>query len=130
MLAEQRITQAFISESLKYPVGKIDNKIIANVAYISGLDPKLVEQVLHKKFPNGSINAFHDKLFTEMAFKGRDEATEFEVATVEIFNNIFGMEAKHVGPIGLTPDVLVISDDAGFTGIIDNKAYSNIQFQE
>ena len=123
MLAEQRITQAFISESLKYPVGKIDSKIIANVAYISGLDPKLVEQVLHKKFPNGSINAFMTNYF-EMAFKGRDEATEFEVATVEIFNNVFGMEAKHVGPIGLTPDVLVISDDAGFTGIIDNKAYS------
>ena len=29
-----------------------------------------------------------------------------------------------VGPIGLTPDVLVVSDDAGYQGIIDNKAYS------
>ncbi len=62
--------------------------------------------------------------YFEMAFKGRDEATDFEVATVEIFNDVFGMRAEHVGPIGLTPDVLVISDDVGYVGIIDNKAYS------
>ena len=36
---------------------------------------------------------------------------------------IFGYKAKHVGPIGCTPDVLVISDSEGYQGIFDNKAY-------
>lgn len=123
MLAEQRITQSFISESLKYPVSKIDDKIIANVSHSSGFDHKIVEQVLLRKYPHGAIGSFMTNYF-EMAFKGRDEATDFEVATVEIFNDVFGMRAEHVGPIGLTPDVLVISDDVGYVGIIDNKAYS------
>ena len=29
-----------------------------------------------------------------------------------------------MGPIGLTPDVLILSDSAGYQAIIDNKAYS------
>ena len=33
------------------------------------------------------------------------------------------MEAKHVGPLGNTPDVFVESHEAGYCGIIDNKAY-------
>lgn len=61
--------------------------------------------------------------YFEMAFKGRDEATEFEKATVELFQDVFGYEAKHVGPIGLTPDVLLLSDAEGYQAILDNKAY-------
>ena len=59
-----------------------------------------------------------------MAFKGRDEATEFERATTRLFKDVFNFETHHVGPIGLTPDVLLISDQGGYCGIIDNKAYS------
>ena len=59
-----------------------------------------------------------------MAFRGHDNATEFELATVELFKSVFGFEALHVGPIGLTPDVLLMSDEDGYCGIIDNKAYS------
>ena len=62
--------------------------------------------------------------YFEMAFKGRDEATEFEKATASIFEDVFGFNTKHVGPIGLTPDVLVLSDSEGYSAIIDNKAYS------
>lgn len=62
--------------------------------------------------------------FFEMAFKGRDEAIEFEKATAELFQNVFGFQAHHVGPIGLTPDVLILADDEGYQAIIDNKAYS------
>lgn len=35
------------------------------------------------------------------------------------------MRAEHVGPIGNTPDVFVESEEAGYCGIIDNKAYKN-----
>ena len=62
--------------------------------------------------------------YYEMAFKGRDEAAEFEKATVELFRDVFKFKTTHVGPIGLTPDVLLESEEAGFVGIIDNKAYS------
>ena len=62
--------------------------------------------------------------YFEMAFKGRDEATEFEKETVELFKSVFEFEAQHVGPIGLTPDVYILSHESRFVGIIDNKAYS------
>jgi hypothetical protein len=62
--------------------------------------------------------------YFEMAFRGRDDAVEFEKATAEIFRTIMGFEAIHTGSIGLTPDVLILSDNDKFCGIIDNKAYS------
>ena len=40
-----------------------------------------------------------------------------------MFQDVFGYEAKHVGPIGLTPDVLLLSDAEGYQAILDNKAY-------
>ena len=62
--------------------------------------------------------------YRDMAFSGRDEAVDFEKATVEIMREVFGYNAEHVGPRGLTPDVLVISDREGYLGIFDNKAYA------
>ena len=62
--------------------------------------------------------------YFEMAFSGTKRATEFELATANIFKDSFGFETKHVGPIGLTPDVLLVSDCEGYSAIIDNKAYS------
>ena len=56
---------------------------------------------------------------------GRAGATDFEKASCEVFRKIFKMKAIHVGPIGNTPDVFVQSDEEGFCGIIDNKAYKN-----
>jgi hypothetical protein len=49
---------------------------------------------------------------------------EFERATAELFRTVFGFETRHVGPMGLTPDVLLLSDEDGYCGIVDNKAYS------
>ena len=43
---------------------------------------------------------------------------------MKLFENVFGFTAEHVGPIGLTPDVLLLSDAEGYQAIIDNKAYS------
>lgn len=82
-----------------------------------------LEEALIKLYPHGAVGSFMTEYF-EMAFRGRDNATEFEVATVELFKSVFGFDARHVGPIGLTPDVLLLSDESGYCGIIDNKAYS------
>lgn len=42
------------------------------------------QRLLVETYPNGSVGEFMTKYF-EMAFIGRDEATEFEKATVELF---------------------------------------------
>ena len=123
IIAEQKIKQAYIGESLRRPIAKITPALVDRIVEQTGFDDKLVEETLLRLYPRGSVGAFMTEYF-EMAFKGRDEATEFEKATVELFQDVFGFEAKHVGPIGLTPDVLLLSDSEGYQAIIDNKAYS------
>ncbi len=122
MIARQKIMQAYITESLERPITKITSGVVDYIVQVTGIDGKTVENVLVETYPNGSVGAFMTKYF-EMAFKGRDEAAEFEKATVELFHDVFGYEAKHVGPIGLTPDVLLLSDSDGYQAILDNKAY-------
>jgi hypothetical protein len=56
--------------------------------------------------------------------KEHRRTTEFEKATCQLFDSAFGFETHHVGPIGLTPDVLLISNESGYQAIIDNKAYA------
>lgn len=122
IIAEMRIRNAFIAYSINTPIFSITNNVIEAISQTSGFTERVVEDVLLKLFPRGAINAFMTNYF-EMAFKGREDATEFEKATKEIFEKVFGYEARHVGPIGLTPDVHIISNDACYQGIIDNKAY-------
>jgi hypothetical protein len=123
MLAEHKIKQAFISESLKHPISKITADLIDKIAENIGEGVKFVEETLIRLYPHGAVGSFMTE-YVEMAFRGRDNATEFELATVELFKSVFGFEARHVGPMGLTPDVLILSDESGYCGIIDNKAYS------
>lgn len=123
IIAEQKIKQAYIAESLKRPIAKITPSLVDKIVEQTGFDEKLVEETLLRLYPRGSVGAFMTEYF-EMAFKGRDEATDFEKATVELFQDVFGFKASHVGPIGLTPDVLLLSDAEGYQAIIDNKAYS------
>ncbi len=123
IIAEQKVRNAFISISLKQPVSSVNAKLIDEIIEMTGIDERIVEETLIKYYPKGSIGAFMTEYF-EMAFKGRDEATEFEKATVNIFQDVFGFNARHVGSIGLTPDVLIVSDTDGYSAIIDNKAYS------
>ena len=123
IINEQKVKQAFVSESLKSPITRITSSLVERITDQTGLEEKFVEEALLRLYPRGAVGSFMTEYF-EMAFKGRDEATEFEKATVELFKEVFGFESHHVGPIGLTPDVLLISDKAGYCGIIDNKAYS------
>lgn len=123
IIADQRIKQAFISESLKAPISKISDSLIYKISEQTGYEALRVGETLQEYYPRGAVGSFMTEYF-ELAFKGKDEAIEFEKATAELFHSIFGFETKHVGPIGLTPDVLVISNERGFVGILDNKAYS------
>lgn len=125
MISQQRIIKDYISMSLKQPIAKITPDIIKAISISSGMDQKIVEDTLFRKYPHGSIGAFMTNYF-EMAFKGTDEATDFEKATTTIFMDIFGYNAKHLGQTGSksAPDVLLVSDSEGYQAIIDNKAYS------
>lgn len=125
MIDMQRIRQAFIVYSIHRPIAKINSDIILEIATNTGTEKTLVETVLYKEYAHGAVGGFLSGYY-EMAFKGREEATDFEVATTSIFKDIFGYEAKHLGQTGSrsAPDVLLISDIEGYQAIIDNKAYS------
>lgn len=122
IIARQKVMQAYIAASLNRPITKISKELVDYIVMQTAIDAGNVEEILLETYPNGSVSAFMTKYF-EMAFKGRDEAVEFEKATVELFRDVFGFETKHVGPIGLTPDVLLVSRSENFQAIIDNKAY-------
>ena len=121
----QRIRQAFIAYSMHRPIAKVGSEIILEIASQTGTDKTLVETVLFKEYPRGAVGGFLSGYY-EMAFKGRDEAVDFELATTSIFKDILGYNATHLGQTGRksAPDVLLISDCDGYQAIIDNKAYS------
>ncbi|WP_294495270.1 restriction endonuclease FokI C-terminal domain-containing protein [uncultured Ruminobacter sp.] len=121
----QRIRQAFIAFSMHRPIAQIGADIVSEIALQTGTDKVLVETVLYKEYPHGAIGGFLSRYY-EMAFKGRDEAVDFEIATTSIFKDILGYNAIHLGQTGSksAPDILLISDDDGYQAIIDNKAYS------
>ncbi len=121
----QRIRQVFIAYSIHRPISRIDSEIIKEIADNTGTDSSLVETVLFKEYPHGAVSGFLSSYY-EMAFKGRDEAIDFEKATTSIFKDILGFNAIHLGQTGSksAPDVLLISDEYQYQAIIDNKAYS------
>lgn len=126
MIAEHRVKQAFISCSLKRPIGGIDAALIDEIAETTGIKPDIVQQVLEKNYPHGSIGAFMTSYF-EMAFKGHDQCRDFEKATASIFKSVFGFQSDWLGSAMSgreVPDVLLVSDAAGYQAIIDTKAYS------
>lgn len=51
-----------------------------------------------------------------MAFKRTEEAVNFEIATTELFKEVFGFETKHLGQTGSksAPDVLLVSNNEGW----------------
>ncbi len=123
MIARSKIQFAFIKESLKRPIASITADIIELISNNTGYPIRLVEDTLLSMFPRGAIGSFMPEYF-DMAFNGTEEATEFEKATAAIFKDIFHFSTKHVGPIGRTPDVLIVSDSENYQAIFDNKAYS------
>jgi len=121
----QRIRQAFIAYSIHKPISSINSIIVDTIADKTGTNKNLVEEVLYKEYPHGAVGGFLSGYY-EMAFKGKDEAVDFEIATANIFNDVFGYNAIHLGQTGSksAPDVLLVSDSDGYQAIIDNKAYS------
>ena len=121
---EERICHEYVLLALRTPITGITPDIVEHISNNTGINETIVERFLIQKYPHGNIDDFF-LAYKEYAHMGKAGAKSFEVATCEMFRKIFNMEAVHVGPRGNTPDVFVKSEDAGFCGIIDNKAYKN-----
>lgn len=118
----QRISHEYVLLALKTPITGITPNIVQHIMEKTGIDERTVESYLIRNYPHGNISSFFLS-YKELAHMGRAGARDFELAICEMFKKIFNMEAKHVGPLGNTPDVFVESHEAGYCGIIENKAY-------
>lgn len=125
ILDKNRILRAFFAYSSLKPIIRINKDIVDYICEVSGTDNRYTEKVLIEAYPHGAIGGYLVN-YRDMAFKGRDEAIEFEQATTNLFADIFGFKSKHLGQLGArsAPDVLLVSDEEGFQAIIDNKAYA------
>ena len=121
---EARMRKEYVLFALKRPVREITTDLVVEVSNNTGIDELVVEKFLRKNYPQGNIDDFFLS-YKELAHMGTSGARDFEVATCEMFKNIFHMRAEHVGPIGNTPDVFIESEDGQYCAIIDNKAYKN-----
>ena len=121
----QKIKNAFIAYASKHPVKSVDAPVVDYIAEITGVDSKLTQEILIQSYPHGMVGGFLANYY-EMAFKGTDEAVDFEKATTDIFRDVFGYNSIHLGQTGSksAPDILLLSDSEGYQAIIDNKAYS------
>jgi len=124
VIEEMIIRNEFMKLSSLSPIAKIDVDIIREISTVTGIEESNVEVTLNRLYPHGAIGSFLSNYF-EMAFAGRDNATDFEKATTAIFEKIFGFESFHIGSKGLTPDILIYSKKYYYQGIVDNKAYSD-----
>ncbi len=121
---EARIRHEYVLLALKTPITGITQDIVQHIMEKTGIDERTVESFLIQNYPHGNISDFFLS-YKEFAHMGTAGAKDFELATCEMFKKIFKMEAKYVAPLGNTPDVFIESKEAGYCGIIDNKAYHN-----
>ena len=119
---EARIRHAYVLLALKTPITGITTEIVEKVSNNTGIDERVVERFLLENYPHGNIDDFF-LAYRELSRMGRSGSLEFELATCEMFKKIFHMKTDHVGQIGNTPDVFVESEESGYCGIFDNKAY-------
>lgn len=123
VIAEDQVKLAWMNICSNRIVTKVSSKEISEVSARTGVDLITTERILSKYYPTGSAGLFMHE-FAQKAFKSREEATSFEIATAEIFKEIFGFKAEHIGNIGRRPDVVVVSEEFEYGAILDAKAYS------
>ena len=102
------------------PVVTINTDLLEEIATVTGYSVNEVEDALHNFQLNPSDQ--FEANYLDMSVSGRERATEFEIATKEIFEEL-GFTAQHIGMHALHPDVYVESP-LNFSGIIDTKAIS------
>mgnify|MGYP000847796512 CR=1 FL=1 len=121
---KNRILRVFFNYSSVKPIYAITNEDIIYVSKMAGTKDSLTEEVLTKMYPHGALGGYLSN-YRNMAFQGRDGAVDFEIATANLFHEVFGYKTVHLGQSGSksVPDVLLISESEGYQALIDNKAY-------
>lgn len=102
-----------------------DDAVIERIAERTGLPGDIVRR--HLRPYSGREREIMASSYVAMAFAGRDEATEFEIATTNLLGpNGLGFISTHVGGPGRgrQPDVHIQNGAGGASGIIDSKAYA------
>ena len=125
ILDKNRILRAFFAYSSMHPISRIDMSIVTRISNEAGTNEPFTETVLMSAYPRGALGGYLST-YREMAFQGRENATNFEVATANLFSEVFKFKTEHLGQLGAksAPDVLLSSAEEGYQAIIDNKAYS------
>ncbi|WP_406712687.1 AlwI family type II restriction endonuclease [Trueperella pyogenes] len=121
-IEEMRVDHAYLGLASSKVIARISPEVVNEVATKTGISPARVEQVLTTKYPGGSAAWFMAQ-YVQLAFQSRERATEFEVATTAIFRDVFGFQAKHIGPIPRRPDIVIASEPANYGALLDSKAY-------
>lgn len=117
---ERRVRSDLLHIASKRPIGSVTATLIHEIADNTGYTVNQVEEAL-EGFKPDTYSAF-EASYLNMAISGKELATEFEIATQGVFQQL-GFIAEHVGNNALHPDVFVESPDNNFSGIIDTKAY-------
>ncbi len=122
----QRVKSIFLAYAASKPVPEITKEACDYVAERAGVSYQTASDVLMKTYPHGAVGGFMANYY-EMAFQGREHAVDFELATTNVFQDVFGYKAQHLGQTGSlsAPDVLLLSDEEdSYQAVIDCKAYS------
>lgn len=124
-IEKARILKEFFKLSSLKPLCKIDSVVVETISQLASTEYAFTEDILNEAYPHGAIGGFLTE-YRDMAFKGRDEAIDFEKATVNLFHDVFDYQTNHIGQSGgkSSPDILLLSDKEGYQAILDNKAYS------
>lgn len=121
MIAKRIVRSKFLNIASSSPIIEVNDQLIEEIYQFTGINHSVISEEL-SNYSNGALDSFEASYF-DMSLKGRDSATEFEKATVELFNNVFNYSATHVGAKPKHPDIFISSE--AYSGIIDNKAYAS-----
>lgn len=116
---ERRIRSELLHIAGTTPIANITNEILNRISSSTGYTINEVSIALDGFRPD-TFSLF-EATYMNMAVSGRELATEFELATQNVFEQL-GFNAEHVGARPLHPDIYVESP-LNYTGIIDTKAY-------
>ncbi|CAG7844668.1 hypothetical protein USB125703_00910 [Pseudoclavibacter triregionum] len=120
----RRVQTALLGISRERIVDALTPALLRDVTQATGFPEAEVEAALSSLIPTPSdaLEQFIAR-YAPMAFSGREEAIEFEIATTEIFERVFGLRADHLGQGRIQPDIIVSTEAYEWVGIIDTKAY-------
>ncbi len=116
---ERRIRSELLHIAGARPITNFTSSLVSEIADSTGYIIREVEDALEDFRPD-TFSQF-EASYLNMAISGTELATEFEIATQGIFEQL-GFYAEHVGNHALYPDVFVESPE-NYCGIIDTKAY-------